>query len=293
MRLLTSKKLLAYSSVACMVALNNNVNANLIYTDVVPDSTLQIGDQFVLDLDANGVADFKFRMTTFNPYSTSYYNGNGGTWAAVWPYGNDIVGYIYTWYTAYGYYYLNGGYQYASVFNAGSSVTSGMDFANLYQGNTQIYPGSYSVGLFYIVSFYIGSLYNGPWVNQTDKYVGVRFDIDGSYHYGWVQISTAPDNLSYTIQAYAYEDDNTIRRAKMEEPTSLDDRRRSDVTIYSFKNDVHIRGGKGIASIYTLSGKMVHKSKLTGNTSISLDRGIYLVRVMDNGSSVTKKVYLH
>ncbi|MCH7534985.1 MAG: T9SS type A sorting domain-containing protein [Bacteroidetes bacterium] len=30
-----------------------------------------------------------------------------------------------------------------------------------------------------------------------------------------------------------------------------------------------------------------------GKTSISLDKGIYLVRVTDDGRSVTKKVYLH
>ncbi|MCH7534480.1 MAG: T9SS type A sorting domain-containing protein [Bacteroidetes bacterium] len=38
---------------------------------------------------------------------------------------------------------------------------------------------------------------------------------------------------------------------------------------------------------------MVHQSKLTGKTSISLDKGMYLVRVTSNGRSVTKKVYLN
>ncbi|MCH7534258.1 MAG: T9SS type A sorting domain-containing protein, partial [Bacteroidetes bacterium] len=32
---------------------------------------------------------------------------------------------------------------------------------------------------------------------------------------------------------------------------------------------------------------------LTGNNTISLDKGIYLVRVMEDGRSVTKKVYLN
>lgn len=66
----------------------------------------------------------------------------------------------------------------------------------------------------------------------------------------------------------------------------------NQASIISFGNTITIKG-KGTATIYNLQGQRVHHSKLTGNTSISLDRGIYLVRVMDNGSSVTKKVYLH
>ncbi|MCH7535204.1 MAG: T9SS type A sorting domain-containing protein, partial [Bacteroidetes bacterium] len=51
--------------------------------------------------------------------------------------------------------------------------------------------------------------------------------------------------------------------------------------------------GKGTATIFNLQGQRVHQSKLTGKTSISLNKGIYLVRVTKDGKSVTKKVYLN
>ncbi|MCH7535026.1 MAG: T9SS type A sorting domain-containing protein, partial [Bacteroidetes bacterium] len=46
-------------------------------------------------------------------------------------------------------------------------------------------------------------------------------------------------------------------------------------------------------SIYNLQGQRVHQSKLTGKTSISLDKGIYLVRVIDGKRGIIKKVYLN
>ncbi|MCH7534952.1 MAG: T9SS type A sorting domain-containing protein [Bacteroidetes bacterium] len=63
-------------------------------------------------------------------------------------------------------------------------------------------------------------------------------------------------------------------------------------SITSYYNTITIKGN-GTATIFNLRGQRVHQSKLTGNTNISLSRGIYLVRVTSNGRSVTKKVYLN
>ncbi|MCH7534383.1 MAG: leucine-rich repeat domain-containing protein [Bacteroidetes bacterium] len=69
-------------------------------------------------------------------------------------------------------------------------------------------------------------------------------------------------------------------------------------SITSHNNTITIKG-KGTATIFNLQGQRVHQSKLKGRTSISLDKGIYLVRVSASGGdyrgaipSVTKKVYL-
>ncbi|MCH7534451.1 MAG: T9SS type A sorting domain-containing protein [Bacteroidetes bacterium] len=67
----------------------------------------------------------------------------------------------------------------------------------------------------------------------------------------------------------------------------------NQISITSYNKTITIKG-KGTATIYNLLGQRVHQSKLTGKTSISLDKGIYLVRVSSSGggTSVTKKVYL-
>ncbi|MCH7534283.1 MAG: T9SS type A sorting domain-containing protein [Bacteroidetes bacterium] len=51
--------------------------------------------------------------------------------------------------------------------------------------------------------------------------------------------------------------------------------------------------GKGTATIYNLKGQIVHQSRLTGRNTISLEKGIYLVRVTDGNKGITKKVYLN
>ncbi|MCH7535027.1 MAG: T9SS type A sorting domain-containing protein [Bacteroidetes bacterium] len=63
-------------------------------------------------------------------------------------------------------------------------------------------------------------------------------------------------------------------------------------SITSYNNTITIKG-KGTTSIYNLRGQRVHQSKLTGKKTISLGRGIYLVRVISEGRSVTKKIYLN
>jgi hypothetical protein len=47
----------------------------------------------------------------------------------------------------------------------------------------------------------------GPFLNVTDGYLGVRFQIGGQDHYGWVRLSmSAPNgNITGTITGYAYD----------------------------------------------------------------------------------------
>ena len=98
----------------------------------------------------------------------------------------------------------------------------------------------------------------------------------------------------YTVRTKSilavYSDYSSIHNVNL---TSIDnaDLSQKPVSIWSNGNTITIKG-KGRATIFNLQGQRVHQSKLTGNTSISLDKGIYLVRVTNEGRSVTKKVYL-
>ncbi|MCH7534950.1 MAG: T9SS type A sorting domain-containing protein, partial [Bacteroidetes bacterium] len=74
----------------------------------------------------------------------------------------------------------------------------------------------------------------------------------------------------------------------------IEDNELNQPSITSYRNTIQIKG-KGTATIFNLQGQRVHHSKLTGKHNISLDKGIYLVRVSASGGgrSVTKKVYLN
>jgi len=47
----------------------------------------------------------------------------------------------------------------------------------------------------------------GPWVNVSNRYLGLKFQIDGKTHYGWARLSTQSQGLQITatLTGYAYE----------------------------------------------------------------------------------------
>ena len=49
------------------------------------------------------------------------------------------------------------------------------------------------------------SFSNGPWVKQTNKFLGLRFLIGDRFHYGWARLTTTTSGTVLT--GYAYESD--------------------------------------------------------------------------------------
>ncbi len=64
--------------------------------------------------------------------------------------------------------------------------------------------GAIGVGMLNYRCFSTAITYSyGFWGNKSNKYMGVRFDISGQTHYGWVKMSC--NGTSLTIHEYAYE----------------------------------------------------------------------------------------
>jgi hypothetical protein len=53
------------------------------------------------------------------------------------------------------------------------------------------------------------SFSGGPWVKQTNKFLGLKFLIGNSFHYGWARLTTSPGQTYIT--GYAYETDANHR----------------------------------------------------------------------------------
>lgn len=75
--------------------------------------------------------------------------------------------------------------------------------------------GYYGEGL---VSFFVtdgGSVTSGQWRNVTNRYLGLRFKIDGETHYGWARLSVQLNRplITATLTGYAFETvpDKSIR----------------------------------------------------------------------------------
>ncbi|MCH7535260.1 MAG: T9SS type A sorting domain-containing protein [Bacteroidetes bacterium] len=72
----------------------------------------------------------------------------------------------------------------------------------------------------------------------------------------------------------------------------IEDNEINQIAITGYGSTITIQG-KGMVSIFNTVGKRVHSSKIhSGNNTISLIKGIYLVRIRSNDRQVTRKVFL-
>ena len=157
---------------------------DVVYTDVNPDTLATNSNPMIeLDIDGNGQPDLAVAV-----YSTTY-GGFQIQYAGVYPAtGNYVAGNIQILYGSS--YIFN-----AKDFAAGQMLHNGVGWNSV--------DGSYSYGLLGVNA---GIYSAGSWLNETDKYMGLKIQINGSTHFGWVRmdLNQACDQL--TVKGFAFED---------------------------------------------------------------------------------------
>ncbi|MCY7411311.1 MAG: hypothetical protein LH473_13645, partial [Chitinophagales bacterium] len=162
---LLQKKLAAYSAMATAICAASNADAQIVYTDVNPDVTVNTGDTYDVDLNNDGIVDYKVHAG----------KNNANTWKSVEIYSskssntNVVAAYL----GAFSYYYAN-------LFSAGDPIDQAATF----------YPAYPFVTLNFVYS--TGSV-QGAWHGAVDGYAGLRFNINGEQHYGWIRLDVAED----------------------------------------------------------------------------------------------------
>jgi hypothetical protein len=162
-----------------MLALAEPAAGEVVVTKkTIPIPALGYGTPVYLDLNHDGKTDFTF----FN--ATSFYNGHDSGSAVVWMDGGSVVG-----------------QQHPSALMRGANIGPSAPFLQVNSYSIRIEAG-YGVrsGSDRLVGDWGG--------NPKNRYLGVRFLIDGQTHYGWVRLTiiTEPGtSWSATITAYAYE----------------------------------------------------------------------------------------
>ena len=171
------KKLKAYGTMAgTLLAMGQSTEGAIIYTDIPDVSLFSNGSTYNLDLNNDLITDFT--LTVFN-----YYYYSGVTLSS--PNANNQTLFNFSG-TFYGYYGGNS----PLALNQNDNISS-----------TQTNWSSATLNL-----AYSGYAYSwGNWLNQTDKYLGLRFEIGGQVHYGWARLDVIGSGF-VTIKDYAYED---------------------------------------------------------------------------------------
>lgn len=266
------KKLNLYTAVAGVTAAAGSAQAQVIYTDVNPDTVIHNFESYLLDIDNNGQPEMNMEVIRYPGGDQQVRIGIQAV--------NATLGSLY-----------QGSYPLPFALNNGDSVS----------GTT---PGWVN-GMVNSGTQYLAVIYNsqafGNWVGFNDRYLGIRFKIGQNTHYGWARLSVSATGDTLTIKDYAYQaiPDLGILAGDVIAGTASNSLQDS-TSIFSSSNIVTIRSTSahtdGTVRITNTLGQSIREMPLTGpNMRITMDgspAGIYFVEVTAGNKKVVKKVYI-
>ncbi|OUR98176.1 hypothetical protein A9Q86_14055 [Flavobacteriales bacterium 33_180_T64] len=262
-----SKQLAKYGALtAAIVGVNDASGQSIIYDDIA-DYTGGVGDTFMIDLDGNGTDDFQIR----NELSTSNLYIDPLTAS------NDVLG--------------SGGatYAYPFVLNNGDAISSGTT-----PWNNNGFAGGFQ-------SLNYSSCSIGNWCDITDGYIGLRFNISGNTHYGWVRLDVDSSGNVWTVKDLAYSDTPNTALTAGQQTLSIEEN--------STLNAIKIVGLNKSIGLYNLQAptnyrilNMTGKEVLSGTTSdhshvveaTTIANGVYIIELTESNSRaiIRKKIIL-
>lgn len=271
-----NKKLKSYSAIAgTVVAAANSADAQIVYTNVTPDTVVNTGGSYDLDLDNDGTIDFQFAVQ----HGTYMY----GTIPLMYDLAVVVPG------TGNAIDTVAGGQPPAHNLNdpIGSSLTWVDDVGASYQLLGLTLPAvAYQAGNF---------------VGVNDKYVGLRFKIGAADHYGWVRIDLNSAVTALTIKDYAYDGTAGTMIPAGSIATGIDESSAllaHAVTVISSDKTIRVNmnsaKAEGIVTVTNTLGQEVANAKVTGSQVVipmdNASTGIYMVTVSQESGRFTQKV---
>lgn len=182
---MNKQKICWYSAAAAAFSVNPILaDAQMVHTNLDPDYSPGFAFSYPIDLNADGITDVHFIGDHFYTFTSSGGGSDGYSSQQVWIYGPNSIatigGHIQ-------HLYLGDSVNPDLFFN-----TTGYYFFNAYRDidDDEVFIDS-GIG----------------WVNN-EGFVGLRFEIDGATHYGWVRLvfnQPDPDIMPYIlVKEYAY-----------------------------------------------------------------------------------------
>lgn len=285
-----NKKLKSYSALAgtLIAAGSTSSNAQVIYTDVTPDATVTTGNAYNLDMDNDGTVDFQIAI------AHATYTSSSGGFTLQYDYGliapSDPTSAVDTTTIAVGSTYTTFGAKGHNLNDPIASTNAWEDgAASAYQLLGIAFGAPYS------------ALNYGDFLGVTDKYIGLRFQIAGADHYGWVRLDVNSTMTSFTVKDYAYDGTagTTILCGAM--PTGIANELSHNVAIYSADQNIFVNmnnaGIAGTVVVTDVLGKTVATAEVSNaNVVIPMSEaqtGIYFVTVNQGDARFTKKVIIN
>lgn len=258
-----TKKIAAYTGAAgAFIAFAGNAEAQIVYTDVTPDVTLDAinYDSYAIDFNSDANIDFEI--------GTSIYISTFTSSSLTYTYTFMSAG-IVPYSSAFG---IQGSGAFATALNLNDSINA----FQIFTANPSIWNLGYTYGF--------GA--NGNFPGYGDKYIGVKFLIGANTHYGWILVNMAADCGSITLKGFAYE--STPNTNILAGVTTTVDLQNIDNQIFSVfpspaVNDIQIQlPVAGNVSIIDFSGKaLMSFDAEAGNHNLDISHlpsGMYFVK---------------
>lgn len=166
-----------------LLALAQPAEAKIVYTKT--HKAIGSNGIYSLDLNHDGTVDFLIQEWT------SVFSGSGRNRLLVQEaLGNAVAGSIVKHSTQ--------SFHFASALKAGARIGSRQRF---------IHGGYHGEEMASVFRSDAGGGTSGQWVNLDNRYLGLRFSVDGKTHYGWARMSVRVQgfDITGTLTGYAYE----------------------------------------------------------------------------------------
>lgn len=274
-------RLKSYSALAGTVAAAiSSANAQVIYTDITPDTLLNTGEIFNLDLNNDAVTDFQLTQQS-------------GLYGGYISY--DVVGVFAL--GAANAVDTSGGQGTATAFAAGVQVDSTLNWVDS-TAAASLNPPTANALAASVPAF---AIYSGNFLGQNGKFLPLRFDFGGGRYYGWVRLNVAGDAKSFTVIDYAYTNYLNSYSITGQTVGISEAALNNKVNIFSYNKNITVQMDPsllidGTIMITDASGRKVSETDIKSQeTNIAMEQvstGIYLVTVKQTNGSYTKRVLI-
>lgn len=285
-------KLNNYAVFASTFLFTHNLNAEIVYTDIEPDVTLDNDYyNYEIDIDEGGINDFQLLRLQGVYYS--YFES------------------VYRSFTALFFQNLA-----ENKFFAGSYFTVGSAMYSSYQTfRPYVIPDNYSVGPLLsfqsqgwpiMVSQVFDESHNllkseGNWVGVDEAYIGIRMGEVGEAHYGWIRVTITENPLSMIIHDFAYETtlNKPIRTGETFSPVANNAAEHNFFVIYElFTSGAHIQAPLNTnwdLDILTFDGKVIYsRHNIVGSCKMpeNIATGLYIAQIKHENHIHNMKILL-
>jgi hypothetical protein len=280
---------LFYSFIFMMMVLLTPLNAQIVYTDVIPDTSLfSNGGIYHLDLNNDGIIDFNIKHTSSSIGPTTYCTGSRtNNYIYVTPSGiNEVTGDSINFFT--------NDLAFNTIIND-STLTWKNDSNQLIESS------------FWNCTLSLPHFWNqnnlGNWYNAVNGYLGLKLYAGGNIYYGWVRMNTHVS--SFTIQDYAYNNipNNLIAAGDSGNTITENPETISLASISLFPNPSNdnltiVIGSNNKSVEVTISDlaeniiykKNIAEAKIIDISTKDLKSGLYLIQIKSEAFLETKKL---